>query len=143
MMREIEGVATDDPHFTRRWFHDDYFDLFVWQTKQGSITRFQLCYGAGASEHALVWYREAGFFHDGVTRSDPAAEPIATRFEEAAESLPREVRSEVGKRVREFAEHKLLVASRRRRFRRERWQRSPAPSARRSNGGSRPGGGKH
>ena len=35
-MKEILGVA-DDPPARRRWFHDDYFDLFVWQTT-GEVT---------------------------------------------------------------------------------------------------------
>jgi hypothetical protein len=137
MMREIEGVAADEPQLTRRWFHDDYFDLFVWQTEKGNVTQFQLCYGIGASEQALVWRREEGFFHDGVVRGEPADSPIAARFEEAAQSLPREVRTEVSKRVREFAERKLPVESRRKRFRRESWQRAPASAGRRGNGSSR------
>ena len=52
MFREILGVA-DDPPARRRWFHDDYFDLFVWQTK-GEITLFQLCYGIGTNERAII-----------------------------------------------------------------------------------------
>jgi len=30
MLKEILGVA-DDRRPAARWFHDDYFDLFVWQ----------------------------------------------------------------------------------------------------------------
>ncbi|HSD52716.1 MAG TPA: hypothetical protein VLC47_01040, partial [Burkholderiales bacterium] len=63
MLREIEGIA-DEPRTRRRWFHDEYFDLFVWQTDVGEITLFQLCYGIDASERALVWHRVGGFFHD-------------------------------------------------------------------------------
>ena len=40
MLKEIHGVA-DDPPARRRWFHDDYFDLFVWQA-EGQVTLFQL-----------------------------------------------------------------------------------------------------
>src|SRR5216110_1285702 len=61
MLREIHGL-TDDPPAKRRWFHDDFFDLFVWQAK-GEVTLFQLCYGIDSSEHALVWDRQRGFFH--------------------------------------------------------------------------------
>ena len=142
MMREIAGVAAE-PRLTRRWFHDEDFDLFVWQTEKGNVTHFQLCYGTGASERALVWHQEAGFFQDGAGPGWPAAgDPIAARFEEAAQSLPRKVRSEVSKRVREFLERKLPVASRRKRFRRERWQSAPAASSRGGNG-SPAGGAKH
>ena len=63
MLKEIPGVA-DDPPAKRRWFHDEYFDLFVWQN-QGEVTLFQLCYGGHTSERALVWDSQRGFFHDG------------------------------------------------------------------------------
>ena len=53
MLKEIHGVA-DDPPARRRWFHDDFFDLFVWQTG-GEVTLFQLCYGLDSSDRALVW----------------------------------------------------------------------------------------
>ena len=76
MLREIEGVA-DEPRTRRRWFHDDYFDLFVWQTEQGDITLFQLCYGIAPAEKALVWHRAGGFFHDG--RQQLIADPVAER----------------------------------------------------------------
>jgi len=72
MLREIEGI-TDEPRTRRRWFHDEYFDLFVWQTDQGEITLFQLCYGVDAAERALVWHRAGGFFHDGVGPAKPPA----------------------------------------------------------------------
>lgn len=39
MLREIEGIA-DEPRTSRRWFHDEYFDLFVWQTDVGEINLF-------------------------------------------------------------------------------------------------------
>ena len=50
MLKEILGVA-DDPPAKRRWFHDEFFDLFVWQNG-GEVTLFQLCYGADAVERA-------------------------------------------------------------------------------------------
>jgi hypothetical protein len=138
MMKEILGV-TDEPRTLRRWFHDDYFDLFVWQTSEGEITLFQLCYGIGSSERALVWHKYGGFFHDGVAsgrgaevlgarlgRGTPLdADPIVARFESAADSLPEDVREFVVARLREYAQKKP-VPSRRRQFRREDWQRKPA-----------------
>ena len=125
MMREIEGV-TSESRRRRRWFHDDYFDLFVWETEEtGEIIQFELCYGSDTAERALVWRRDGGFFHDGAQPApgNPAAdEPIAVRFEAAAQSLPRKVRSAVAERVREFVEGTIRPSSRRRRFRREQWQ---------------------
>src|SRR6266436_5198896 len=103
MLKEILGVA-DDPPARRRWFHDDYFDLFVWQAG-GEVTLIQVCYGADATERALVWDKQRGFFQDG-----PPA--------------PEEVRREVREKMHEFAGRRLAVLSRRKRFRRASWQRS-------------------
>jgi len=117
MLKEIIGVA-DDPPAKRRWFHDDYFDLFVWQA-DGEVTLFELCYGPHSSERALVWDRQHGFFHDG-----PAAQQAwIARFDEVAAALPEDIRRDIGPRIREFAYRKPEVASRRRRFRRHAWQR--------------------
>ena len=56
MLREIEGIG-EEPRTRRRWFHDEYFDLFVWQTDVGEVTLFQLCYGidARARSHGIAW----------------------------------------------------------------------------------------
>ena len=120
MLREIEGVA-EEPRTHRRWFHDDEFDLFVWQTEKGDVTLFQLCYGAAQAERALVWHREGGFFHDGAGPGNPPE--VIERFESAAKSLPRKVRTAVGGRIREYLEGRLPVETRRSQFRRAAWQR--------------------
>jgi hypothetical protein len=116
MLKEIHGVA-DDPPAQRRWFHDEYFDLFVWQA-QGELTLFQLCYGGDASERALVWDRARGFFHDG-----PASRDVVALFEDAAKALPTELRAAIREKVHEFAGRSLAVVSRRKKFRRAAWQR--------------------
>jgi hypothetical protein len=116
MMREIFGLA-DDPPARRRWFHDDYFDLFVWETGE-EVTLFQLCYGVDSTERALVWDKERGLFHDGP----PASAEFAARFEEAAAELPDGIKREVREKVHEFAGRRLAVQHRRRRFRRADWQ---------------------
>ncbi len=115
MMKEILGVANDGPA-TRRWFHDDYFDLFVWETGD-ELTLFQLCYGVDATERALVWDKKRGLFHDG-----PAAHDVAARFDDAAKSLPEKIRSEVRQKLQEFSRRPASVPSRRRSFRRAHWQ---------------------
>lgn len=114
MMREIHGVA-DDPPARRRWFHDEYFDLFVWEAG-GEVTLFQLCYGGDARERALVWDKSRGLFHDG-----PAADFVA-RFEDAAGALPEHIRREVREKVHEFAGRRIAVQTRRKRFRPAGWQ---------------------
>jgi len=117
MMREIFGLA-DDPPARRRWFHDDYFDLFVWEAS-GEVTLFQLCYGVDSSGRALVWDKGRGFFHDGP----PAPEDVVTRFDDAATALPEDIRGEIREKIHEFAGRRLGVTSRRKQFRRAAWQR--------------------
>ena len=126
MLKEILGV-TDDPPAQRRWFHDEYFDLFVWQTDVGDITLFQLCYGIDTSERALVWHRVGGFFHDGAGPATPsAAEKVAARFEVAAQALPQNISQAVTERIREYLASEQPAAARRKQFRRADWQKRPA-----------------
>jgi hypothetical protein len=137
-LREISGVRQDEPQTMRRWFHSDYFDLFVWQAPDGELLSFQLCYGIDTSERALVWRRELGFFYDGVEvgagkpgRSSPSplqadgpfpATAVAARFAREAEGVPNEIRNFVITRIREFGRLHPYPKSRRRRFRRADWQ---------------------
>ena len=141
MLREIEGVAAE-PSMRRRWFHDDYFDLFVWQTEKGEVALFQLCYGRESDERALVWHREAGLFHDGKDPAEEArrkAKPgraeaapaveITDRFEAAASGLPKAIRRTVSGRIRDYVDGKVKAASRRKRVRRPAWQKLSSPTA--------------
>jgi hypothetical protein len=135
MMREILGVA-DESEARRRWFHDEYFDLFVWQSVSGEIILFQLCYGIDSSERALVWHKDAGFFHDGAEAGAAGAgdvigaervpdnDPVISRFVAAAHPVPDDIRSAVTAHIREYAETRP-VPTRRRRFRRADWQQKP------------------
>ena len=126
MLREIEGIG-EEPRTRRRWFHDEYFDLFVWQTDLGEVTLFQLCYGIDVSERALVWHRVGGFFHDGAGPATPsAAERVAARFEVAAQALPQNISQAVTERIREYLASEQPAAARRKRFRRDDWQKRPA-----------------
>lgn len=117
MLKEIQGVA-DDPPARRRWFHDEEFDLFVWQAS-GEVTLFQLCYGEASADRALVWDQRRGFFHDGP----PAPETVVTRFDDAATALPEDIRNAIREKLHEFAGRRIAVTSRRRQFRRATWQR--------------------
>ena len=137
MMREILGVA-DEASVRRRWFHDDYFDLFVWQAEGGEVVQFQLCYGVNSSEQALVWHKESGFFLDGVEAVTPPAgkisgakppqeetpgiDPVAERFEAEAHALPEDIRAAMTSLIQQFSEKKTTTPARRRRFRRASWQ---------------------
>jgi hypothetical protein len=118
-MREIHGLG-DEARLQRRWFHDEYFDLFVWQDDAGAVVRFELCYGQGASERALVWLGGERFFHDGGASE---TEALLRRFERARGGLPAHVRREVQARIREFAGR---AVTRRSAYRRAGWQQRGA-----------------
>jgi hypothetical protein len=135
VLKEILGVSQDDPSSERRWFHDDYFDLFVRQTGD-ELAAFDLCYGIDSNERALVWSRSHGYFHDGGTSDsgdfigarlapgDPLdADPIMARFEGAAGGLPEALRLALKACLREYALQHAEGAARRTRFRRAAWQR--------------------
>lgn len=136
MLREILGVRQDEPQIERRWFHDEYFDLFVWQERSGQLRAFQLCYGEPGSEKALVWDEEQGYFHDGVDQQSMKAgealgfspfkpsgpDPIAARFELAACSLPDRLRTIVSERINKYAADAKPATCRRKEFRRADWQ---------------------
>jgi hypothetical protein len=130
MLHEIVGLA-DEPPARRRWFHDDYFDLFVWQAVTGEVIHFQLCYGTHSSEQALVWHREGSFFHDGDS-GDEAPGEIFERFDTAAPTLPKAIRLMVGARLREFAAREGEIPNRRHTFRRATWQKRLPPADRKA-----------
>lgn len=63
MLREMSGVRQDDARLRRRWFQDEFFDLFVWTGPGGAVTAFQLCYDRQRRERVLAWSEAAGFVH--------------------------------------------------------------------------------
>jgi len=139
MLREILGVLQDDPTSQKRWFHDDYFDLFVRQTGD-ELAAFELCYGIDSNERALVWSRGQGYFHDGeasggefigaqLASGDPLeADPIIARFERAAGELPEALRLALESHLCEYALQNAEGSARRTRFRRAAWQRAGGES---------------
>jgi len=134
VLREIHDVLQDDPSSVRRWFHDNYFDLYTWQ-KGEELVAFELCYGIHAYERALAWRQGRGFFHDGEPSGDfigagiaPGgsldADPIIARFKAATGRLPEPLRLSLEARLREFALDHAEGSARRTRFRRADWQRT-------------------
>jgi hypothetical protein len=77
MLSEISGVLQDQPELRRRWFQDDYFDLFVWLTSPGELRAFQLAYDRVRGERVLEWSSERGFEHSVVDSGEE--QPIANR----------------------------------------------------------------
>ncbi len=133
MLQEILDVMQEDPSARRRWFHDEYFDLFVMES-DGEVSGFQLCYGIDTSEQALVWSKDHGYFHDGTPKAgdiiggrlnsgEPIeADPIIARFAQAAEGMPNGLRLALLERLRQFALEDAGGSARRKRFRRAAWQ---------------------
>ena len=66
MLREIRSVRQDNPGLTRRWYQDEFFDLYTWQTPAGKLAGFQLCYDLPRRERALTWNQKRGFSHNKV-----------------------------------------------------------------------------
>ena len=66
MLREIGNVHQQDPGLRRRWFCDDYFDLFVWVNPGGDIVAFQLCYDLSARQRVLSWREHGGYTHHRI-----------------------------------------------------------------------------
>ena len=83
MLREINRIQRDPGEPWKRWFTDDYFDLFVWLDDSEEIIRFQLTYSKNKGERALSWQKGKGFSHDGVDDGEsrpgkPKSTPILT-----------------------------------------------------------------
>jgi hypothetical protein len=66
MLREIVNVYQPDARVRRRWFCDDYFDIFIWEESGGRILELQFCYDKAAHERMLRWHDATGFTHHGV-----------------------------------------------------------------------------
>ena len=73
MLREIKPVKQNPDEGFRRWFTDEYWDLYVWTDEDEEITGLQLCYGKPNDEHALTWFRDRKFIHTKISSSRPFA----------------------------------------------------------------------
>ncbi|RKZ42985.1 MAG: hypothetical protein DRQ49_00070 [Gammaproteobacteria bacterium] len=59
-------LKQDERFNIKRWFQDDYFDLFIWQNNPGQIISFQLCYDRSGNERVISWDHKRGFGHHRV-----------------------------------------------------------------------------
>jgi hypothetical protein len=66
LLREIGTGRKDGNRGFRRWFQDEYFDLYVWYDAADTPLAFQLCYDRTRNEGAITWDDVAGFAHDRV-----------------------------------------------------------------------------
>ena len=70
MLSEVTHVTQYETGQHRRWFHDDYFDLYTWENYHGVLLGFQLCYAKDAKQRALRWSENAGYQHEGVDQPE-------------------------------------------------------------------------
>jgi hypothetical protein len=70
MLREIDKVKNEEPGTKRRWFQDDYFDLWIWEKPDETIKAFQLCYDRRGTERVFSWRELHGFDHLKVEFND-------------------------------------------------------------------------
>ncbi len=66
MLYEIKKVKQIPGQDFRRWFTDDYFDLFLWYDAKGRLRGFQLSYDKAHRERAVTWTQDGGIRHTGV-----------------------------------------------------------------------------
>ena len=119
MLREITAVRQDSAETQRRWFQDDFFDLFVWQGRDGEFVAFQLCYDIKSNERVLSWKKDKGYTHARIDSGEQVEQrlkmsplmvadgvfqlySIAPRFEQAAAGLDGDIRSFVLAKLREY-----------------------------------------
>lgn len=114
MLREIRTSRNDTPERTRRWFHSDLSDLFVWSNSNEEIVKFQFTYFQ-EGEKALTWDNAYGYSHDRVEderNTAHAASPYLTnepefsqdlvfeRFESESRDIDATIRETVISRIR-------------------------------------------
>ena len=119
MLNEVRDVTQYERGQHRRWYHDEYFDLYTWETYDGDLLGFQLCYAKQGSERALRWSAKSGYRHEGVDApedkpgramsalfvADGAFDPdgVGRRFEDASIELPAKVKGFVLEKIRAYA----------------------------------------
>ena len=116
MLREVGNVYPQDPGTRRRWFCDDYFDLFVWEVSGGDIAGFQLCYDMPARERVLNWRKDAGYTHHRIDSGEQSLFKNMTPIMVADGVLPLPVVLEkfdkhaavIEPRIRQFIRQRLL-----------------------------------
>ncbi|MCP4750517.1 MAG: hypothetical protein GY866_06465 [Proteobacteria bacterium] len=63
MLREIKNIKQYSKETTKRWFTDDYFELYLWQDAVGKVTRIELCYDRAGNERSMTWDLVSGYAH--------------------------------------------------------------------------------
>ncbi len=121
-MADVIQVPGED---YRRWYRDEYFDLFVWHNTNNAITGFSLCYDKQDKERALTWFCDKGFAHHQVDSGEQLAtknrtpilisdglfpyDDVAQRFRERSQDLDPLVAGFILQRLQEFREGRPAV----------------------------------
>jgi hypothetical protein len=126
MLLEITDVEQDGTGMRRRWFRDEYFDLFLWQKANGEFGAFQLCYDRAENERSIHWTQDEGYSHGGIDR--PETKPgramsailvmnglmpvaaVSRKLLLATREMPREIRDFLFEHLGEFAERSMPSA---------------------------------
>lgn len=68
MLKELRlSQHNDSPTTYKRWFQDEYFDLFIWEeNRTQEVIGFQLCYDRLGKERVLSWDQCRGFGHHRI-----------------------------------------------------------------------------
>jgi hypothetical protein len=66
MLKEIIDIRQISGEPRRRWFTDNYFDLYVWFGEDKDIQGFQLCYDKDMNQRALTWNKPSIYTHHKV-----------------------------------------------------------------------------
>lgn len=54
MLKEIKSERLVSER--RRWFTDEYMDVYVWHDKHDALVGFQVCFEKGKAEKAFTWF---------------------------------------------------------------------------------------
>lgn len=122
MLTEINNIKQYESNKYRRWFQNEFFDLYAWQQPGDNNSEplgFQLCYEKNGEQRALRYSPEAGYKHEGVDAPEDKpgramtvifvadgvfnVDEIGARFARDAIHLPEVVREFVLTRIREYS----------------------------------------
>lgn len=118
MLHEITNLTQREMGKHRRWFHDEFFDLYVWENFAGEVLSFQLCYAKSGMQRALRWSEESGYRHEGVDSpedkpgramsaifvADGAFDPkqIGEKFAQESIEMPLGIKQFVQEKIRAY-----------------------------------------
>jgi hypothetical protein len=118
MLREILYVKQERKRDRRRWFTDEYWDLYVWVRTDGTYSGFQLCYGKTDHQRALTWMEGSEPTHTGVREDDGPRESnmtailvtdgaidvrdVSDRFRKDSAEIDSEVRQYVSTKLKQL-----------------------------------------